>query len=414
MFKSLHRDFNQDTRGAIAIIFSLTLVVIATTIGLAIDVSRGIRAGGSVGAAVDAAVLAGAKGLRLQNMTDTQVTNLVKTIFDENLASASMDLPKINSFNLTINRSNSSVELDVDAEIPTTLGQLAGIQKLSLPRRSVAIYEKKDIEVALQLDVTGSMYGSKLAALKQATKDLVDILLPDDTTLLNGQSVRIGYAPYDAGVNAGSYANAINGGVAAPNNCVYERSNTSYQDTENFPSGASVLKTKLDLPSGYNCSGAEILPMTSDKNLLKTTVDSYWTNGSTAGHLGTAFAWYLLSPQWASIWPAASQPVAYNSGTTAKVAILMTDGEYNTVGGKYRGSNVVPSQNFAKDTCAAMKAQGIRVYTVGFQLRQANATSTLQACASDPAKFYAAEDADALRLAFQAIAQDIATLRISE
>ena len=176
-----------------------------------------------------------------------------------------------------------------------------------------------------------------------------------------------------------------------------------------------MLKTKLDLPSGNNCSGAEILPMTSDKNpCSRRRSISYWTNGSTAGHLGTAFAWYLLSPQWASIWPAASQPVAYNSGTTAKVAILMTDGEYNTVGGRLQRLERCPSQNLPKITCAAMKAQGIRVYTVGFQLRQANATSTLQACASDRNKFYAAEDADALRLAFQAIAQDIATLRISE
>ena len=226
--------------------------------------------------------------------------------------------------------------------------------------------------------------------------------------------MRIGYAPFADGVNAGTYANAMNGGVAAPNNCVYERANTSNQNTDNFPVGASVLKTRLDLPSANNCSSAQVLPMTSDKVLLKNTVDSDWTNGSTAGHLGTAFTWYLLSPQWASVWPAASQPVAYNSGTTSKVAILMTDGEYNTVGGNYSGSNRRRSENFATATCAAMKAQGIRVYTVGFQLRQPNATATLQACASDSNKFYAAEDADALRMAFQAIAQDIATLRISE
>lgn len=412
--KSLLQEFKRDARGAIAILFSLSLVVILTTVGLAVDVSRAIRAGTAISTAVDAAVLAGAKGLRLQNMTDAQVETVVQTMFNENLNASGINAPKINSLNVTINRSNSSVEINVDAEIPTILGQLAGVQKLSLPRRSVAIYEKKDIEVALQLDVTGSMSGSKMAALKTATKDLVDILIPDDTTLLAGQKVRIGYAPYAAGINAGQFASKINGGVSAPNNCVYERANTSTQATEDFPNGAAVLKTKLDLPSANNCSSAEVLPMTSDKNILKTAVDSYSTNGSTAGHLGTAFAWYLLSPQWSTIWPAASQPVAYNTGNTAKIAIVMTDGEYNTVGGSYSGSNVTQSQNFAKETCAAMKAQGIRVYTVGFKLSQTNATETLQACASGSDKFYAAEDADALRLAFQAIAQDIATLRISE
>ena len=143
-------------------------------------------------------------------------------------------------------------------------------------------------------------------------------------------------------------------------------------------------------------------------------MDSYWTNSSTAGHLGTAFAFYLLSPKWATIWPAASQPAAYNTGNTAKVAILMTDGEYNTVAGEMNDSNVSKSQAFAKDTCAAMKAEGIIVYTVGFQLSAANATETLQDCASGLNKFYPAEDGDALRTAFQAIAQDIATLRLSE
>lgn len=408
------RTFQNDTRGAVAIIFALTLIVMLSTVGLAIDVVRGMRVGGSVGAAVDAAVLAGAKGLRLQNMTDDQVTAVVKTLFDENMAAAGGDTAVISQFNVIIDRSNSSVELDVKAEIPTVLGQLAGISKISTPRRGVAIYKQKDIEVALQLDVTGSMAGSKLVALKTATKDLIDILIPDDASLLAGQNVRIGYAPFDAGVNAGPYASKINGNAAAPNNCVYERVSEGVQNTEDFPSGTAILKTRLDVPTGYGCSNAEVLPMTSDKTVLKSTVDSYWTNSSTAGHLGTAFAWYLLSPEWATIWPVASQPVAYNTGNTTKVAILMTDGEYNTVNGAMAGANVPKSQQFAKETCAAMKAKGIVVYTVGFQLTAANATETLQDCASGFTKFYPAEDGDALRTAFQAIAQDIATLRIAE
>jgi len=347
-------------------------------------------------------------------MTDAQVTQLVTTMFNENVKASGGDQPNITGFNITIDRAKSKVELDVKAEIPTVLGQLAGINKLETPRKGIAIFEQKDIEVALQLDVTGSMSGSKMQDLKDATKLLVDILIPDDPTLLYGQKVRIGYAPYDVGVNAGPYASSINGGAAAPNNCVYERANTNYQNTENFPVGASALKTKLDLPSARSCSGAQVLPMTSDKALLKSTINSYQTNGATAGHLGTAFSWYLLSPQWASIWPSASQPVAYTDKDTAKIAILMTDGEYNTVGGSYSGGNVQVSQNFAKDTCTAMKAQGIRVYTVGFKLTQANATQTLQNCATSANDFYAAEDGNALKSAFKAIAENIATLRLAE
>ena len=198
--------FRGDTRGAVAIIFALTLIMVLTVIGLAVDTARGMRAGNSIGAAVDAAVIAGVKGLRLQNMTDSQIQTVVRDIFDSNIETSGLSAPTINGFNVTINRSNSSVEVAVDAEIKTVLGGLAGIDTLSLPRRSVAIYENKDVEVALQLDVTGSMGGKKIDDLKLATKDLVDILIPDDISLLGGQKIRIGLAPYAAGINAGSYA----------------------------------------------------------------------------------------------------------------------------------------------------------------------------------------------------------------
>ena len=38
--------------------------------------------------------------------------------------------------------------------------------------------EQHDIELAMALDVTGSMSGSKIADLRTAATDLVDILLP--------------------------------------------------------------------------------------------------------------------------------------------------------------------------------------------------------------------------------------------
>jgi Flp pilus assembly protein TadG len=406
--------FRGDTRGAVAIIFALTLIMVLTVIGLAVDTARGMRAGNSIGAAVDAAVIAGVKGLRLQNMTDSQIQTVVRDIFDSNIETSGLSAPTINGFNVTINRSNSSVEVAVDAEIKTVLGGLAGIDTLSLPRRSVAIYENKDVEVALQLDVTGSMGGKKIDDLKLATKDLVDILIPDDISLLGGQKIRIGLAPYAAGINAGSYASLMNGGAAAPDNCVYERSSDSFQDSDTYPSGSAVLKTKLDLVGANNCPSATLQPMTDDKTVLKASVDSYTTGGTTAGHLGTSYAWYLLSPEWASIWPTASQPTAYNSGTATKVAILMTDGLYNTVGGKMSGANEGKSADFAVDTCTEMKSKGVIVYTVGFKLNAPAAKATLASCASHIEKFYEAKDGDALRIAFQAIAQDIATLRLTE
>lgn len=399
--------FNRDERGGVAIIFALTIVVLLLICGLGIDYGRAIHAKAKLSAAIDAATLAAAKGIRLQNLTSDQAKALAKTMFLQNFQSGSMGFADINAINIAVDTGAAKVDVQVDASVPTTLGQLAGIKKFDIPSQSAAIFEAKDIEVAVQLDVTGSMGGQKIRDLKTATKNLVDTLIPASGT--GAQKVRIGFAPFSAGVNAGSYAKLLSG-AAASNTCVYERRSLSYQDSDDYPSGYAALKTKLDLPLASNCPSAKVLPLTSDRALLKSTVDGYSMGGTTAGHLGTAFAWYLLSPNWATVWPSDARPVSYTDKDTIKVAILMTDGEYNTVG----GSSSSRSARYAKETCTAMKAKGITVYTVGFRLSHGTqAEATMQACASSLGHAYLAANGAALNAAFADIAQNITQLRLS-
>ena len=113
------------------------------------------------------------------------------------------------------------------------------------------------------------------------------------------------------------------------------------------------------------------------------------------------------------MWPTASKPNSYSSGKTKKIAILMTDGEYNTVGGISTCNKVTASSDFATDTCAAMKASGIIVYTVGFKLDDATAIATMNTCASGADKAYEAENGAELRQAFRDIAEQITRLRLS-
>jgi hypothetical protein len=175
-----------------------------------------------------------------------------------------------------------------------------------------------------------------------------------------------------------------------------------------------------------------VQPLSNDKTMLKRRIDKLTLAGSTAGQLGTAWAWYTLSPNWAYLWPLASQPVAYFTDRTQKIAILMTDGEYNTAhcngvlandsgfgsNSSQISCNATNGQAFtqAASLCTAMKSgTGITVYTVGFALGgNATAISTLRSCASDETKFYEAEDGVALRLAFRDIALQIAKLRLSQ
>ncbi|MBS0251654.1 MAG: VWA domain-containing protein, partial [Proteobacteria bacterium] len=65
--------------------------------------------------------------------------------------------------------------------------------------------------------------------------------------------------------------------------------------------------------------------------------------------------------------------------------------------------------------CTAMKAKGIEVYTVGFQLGGSKlATNTLSKCATDANHFYNSSTGDALKAAFRDIALKISTLYLSQ
>lgn len=67
-----------------------------------------------------------------------------------------------------------------------------------------------------------------------------------------------------------------------------------------------------------------------------------------------------------------------------------------------------------KEACAAMKAQGVTVYTIAFTGAASGSITMLQNCASDPSKFFNAPDQATLKTAFEQIAKSLNTLRISQ
>jgi hypothetical protein len=414
-FKSVARDFAADVRGAIAIIFGLSIFVLMLVTGLAIDVGRVMHAERSLAAAIDAAALAAAKGLRVSNLTDAEVQDLAQRYFDANMQGAGASYANVQSFSVTVDRSNNSVSIDVTSEVPMIFANVGGISSIPVPKASVAIFDTKDIEIGLQLDVTGSMCMpcTKIAALKDAVagpNGLLDILMPDSGTT---NSVRIGLAPFAAGVNAGSYLAAVTGGRTPADGCVYERLNIALQPTEVSPAGAGRFKVRSEAPGANPCPRPEnrVVAMTDSKSDLRTAVNGLTTDGATAGHLGAAWAWGLISPEWSSVW-GGTAPAPYNDGRTEKYVILMTDGDYNTVGGVMSNANQAVSNQHAANTCTAIKSNGVVVFTIGFQVSNA-AKTRLRSCASGNSRFYDAGDAQSLRDAFRAIAEEINSLRLS-
>jgi Flp pilus assembly protein TadG len=213
--------------------------------------------------------------------------------------------------------------------------------------------------------------------------------------------------------------------------CVSERTTNPFTDAA--PS-TTPLGRNYSVGSDNPCpaAGNTIVPLTTDRNSLNTQIAALQAAGSTAGHIGTAWGWYMLAPNFGYLWPSASQPAAYGAASTLKIMVLMTDGAYNTsycngVISQTSGSGSGTTSNHincnsangdaptqASSLCTAMKAQGIIIYTVGFDLQgDQSAINLLTNCATDPSHFYNAADGQALQAAFQDIANSITNLRIS-
>ncbi|MCH9809222.1 MAG: hypothetical protein K0U74_15965 [Alphaproteobacteria bacterium] len=392
--------FAQDRQGTVAIIFGLMFLAFAMVAGMAIDYGRVTHMKTRLVAAADAASLAAGNALLDGRLDDSEIEALALRYFNSNMADGGGMFGTHTAPSINVNRPTGEVIIDVTATVPMSITKIAGFTEVNLPVNSATRFDQRDIELGIALDVTGSMRGQKLADLKVAAKDLIDILMPDSGQL---NKVRIGLAPYAASVNAGSYANTVTGHSGGGHTCVHERGGA-----ERFSDALPVGINKLGRRSSMNCPSATIQPLSDAKASLKTQIDGYTASGSTAGHLGAAWARYLVSPVWNSIWPSASQPTAYGDSSTIKAVILMTDGVFNT---QYVGSNG-NSSNQARSVCADMKTDNVAVYSIAFQA-PGSAKTLLQECSSGSSFYFEASNGQELRQAFQKIAQKLNNLRLT-
>jgi hypothetical protein len=164
-----------------------------------------------------------------------------------------------------------------------------------------------------------------------------------------------------------------------------------------------------------------LVPLTNDKAVLHNTINSLDVIGGTAGQVGLAWGWYAISPDF-GLWSGSSMPAPYPNAnsTLKKIAVLMTDGEFNQpyCNGIYAGY-VCPATNGdptdqAIALCKAMKAKGITIYTIGFQLPNKAADDFMKSCATNSTTYFDADNEAELKAAFSQVAKNVVELRVSK
>lgn len=201
----------------------------------------------------------------------------------------------------------------------------------------------------------------------------------------------------------------------------------------NTGSGTFANTAVTTADSANPCLTNEIIPLSTDKADLKAKIGVLAAAGSTAGQVGTAWGWYMVSPSFGYLWPNASQrPAPYTQPNTIKAVVLMTDGALNSpycngviAKDALTGSGSSKDHHDCNATngstlnqslaiCAAMKQAGVIVYTVGFQIAgDTNAQTLMSTCATDASHEYLPTSGGQLTEAFKAIGAELNNLRVA-
>jgi Flp pilus assembly protein TadG len=514
------RRFTLSRSGGVAMIFGLSFIPLSLLTLTAIDFHRASTVRAALQDSLDAASLAAA---RTQSATTTaQIQAVGANVMAANMQAFDRTVVTSTTFTLS---GDGTVTAHAEASVTPLVANMFLGSAMTVAADSEVKRASKSLEVAMVLDTTGSMSGSKIEDLRDAANDLIDLVVQDVQT---PHYSKVAIVPYSQAVNAGSYADTVRGSVdsnfvsitnatranpvvistsAAHNRnvgdriyitgvdgmeelndrwftvsaktsttvtlsgvdgrhydrftgsgrlycanagckyygftnasgsadtqeistCVTERTGAqAYTDVA--PSSAPVGRNYPD--SGNPCISTSFTPLSSTRSALHAVVNSLSASGSTAGQIGIAWGWYMLSPNWGSLWPnSVNRPAAYGADELLKVAIIMTDGEFNTpycngVIAKDAGSgsgsssthnncNATNGSAFTQGIalCNAMKAKGIIVYTVGFDVgSDVNAQNLVNNCATDAQHVYQPSTGTALKDAFRSIANDIMKLRIS-
>ena len=413
--------WRRDTCGTISLLAGFSLLPIFTAAGMAVDYGHALMIKSRMQTTLDSAVLAGGREFQVTS-NSTKADTATRAFFVHRfLGEAGVSgHPAITD--LAIDTSAYTITATARAEIPTPFLRLIGTASLPITIVSSSGLggagggQEKVLEISMVLDVTGSMNdptasgNSKIHDAKLAAKDLVDIVMPTGYT--GSQSTRVALVPFSQYVNAGPFYTDVTGQApAGGNTCVTEREGAD-AFTDKKPGSnrwIGIFTSSSNHGGSLDCAPAsQITPLSNDKDALKAAIDGYSANGWTAGHLGTAWGWYMLSHDWQDVWPAASKPKPADSNVR-KIVVIMTDGDYNT---NYR--NGMESQSQAALLCTAMKAD-VTVYTVGFGIDMSQAAKdALKACATSEQHYFSAADGDQLREHFRTIAISLTQLRLTQ
>lgn len=453
-----------DQRGNIAITFGIAVTALLGMAGFAIDFSRAHAVKLSAQGTMDAAMLAAA---RKTSIDDDGIGALLGTYFARP-GTLKHNSSFINPKGKVI--SGDTLEGEAKLRVPTSLLNVLGYSHIDLKIESRVTRGLGNVELALVLDSTRSMEGSRLTNAKSAARELIDTLyaLPDSEN-----KVKVSLVPFAQYVNVGqenryaawmdvppdSTTTTVSCGDTYPDatrsNCrmvTYTGHNDGVPYTYTVEECDWVYGTPVNVCAPYTttntwngCAGSranplnirdesystripgiqnvscpsKMLPLSKSPTQIKDSINAMTASGETYIPSGLVWGWRALSNR-APFTESADDPATAN-GIVRKYLVLMTDG-YNTKSPRYpsgdhEGTNSTVANQLTRDVCDGIKADTtsrIEIFTIAFEVADENVKDILRYCATPGGAFFDAVDYSRLITAFGEIGSSVNVARVAK
>lgn len=418
--------FLKSRAGNISVAFALALTPVTASVGGAVDYSRTFTIGAEIQSALDTGTLAAAS-LSQTRPAEEVVRAYVEAAILEHRGVIESLVVTVTP-NVALNARTVSAEATVT--VPTVLLGVAGIERLSMSREAEATEQVRNLEISLVLDVSGSMSGSKIEALREAAAEFIQVVMAGDVSDMTSISI----IPYNGGVRLPDIVNAqlVGGGSANADRSGCPEYGEDHPVVPEPPAnGLQWLewngRDQQGSRSSAFCpeSNEESVFLRRDQASLLALIEDLDAGGNTGLDVATAWGARALDPVWrgrlGGNFP--NRPVSYDDRSTIKALVVMTDGAataqirnyWDEEDNRWRNYNLYSAGQARANMTAACdeaEARGVDIYTIAFQLSGSTNRDLMRGCASRPENYYQVEDMD-IGAAFSAIAADLNTLRLS-
>ena len=443
--------FAKDRGGQVAISLTLAATPLIGAVGMGLDYARKIEAQTITQSALDGAALAATSALNA-GANKAAYEKAAQDFFDHNKSKDLIGNPQVK---VKVDYATGTMSVSINAEVRTTIMKVVGFDSMKLTNSfegesngsngeeatgsfgtSVALpaftREHKG-EIVMVMDYSGSMNWwlggeRKYITMRDQAAKLVSALSQEKTN----DYVKFGVVPFSSEVFATMpkkywYGFKGNGNRASctrdrkypynlsdstPTNLNNKRHKSKfgqvYQQYSNNPNRWGFYQGWENYR--YNCGSysgwrnLEVQDLTDQHTDTYNKILSMSPYGGTHIAVGMEMGFHLLSPQ-----APFTNGVAYNTEDTEKAIILLTDGQQTTKafgpGGAYSSYQ---GEDNLETLCTNIKAKGIRILTISYDLYDTDTETRLENCATSSDDFYDANTKNELISSFQGITAKLA------